>query len=371
MNRLDDLVKKKPRDASGARSANRFSFQVHWALCKMLELHGGGHEYLLVLDLHEDVVVLNSEHAPTRIDFNQIKTDDGNGWTLAALLKRKAGKIGASLSILGKLYANRVTFEDVPGLLAFVSNAPCNGLVLWKPAKGNHTVIRFDQLKKAAQKKIVNSVRAEHGLAVDPPLDDLRFERTDLSLLDHVNHTRGKLDSFLDDLSPGAGYPTATVYRVLVDRLQRKNNWETVPQTVADLLARKSIGRAEVTRLLAELHPAQDVRQLAQLVRQRLLDDGFSLADVRAISGALRQYSLERLDPRNVGLRELRQRVRAAVDVSAATDMRDLIDGVAAAAGTVPVPYQGTYLAAMILREYFDDEPALPQADPEPPRGPA
>jgi hypothetical protein len=130
VSQLDDLVKKKPRDASGSRSANRFSFQVHWALCELLKLHAGGQDYLLVLDLHEDVMVLNSERTPTRIDFNQIKTDDGDGWTLAALLKRRSGKTGKSLSILGKLYANRVTFGGVPGLLAFVSNAPCNGLAL-------------------------------------------------------------------------------------------------------------------------------------------------------------------------------------------------------------------------------------------------
>ena len=80
-----DLTKKKPRETSGASSANRFSYQVNWALSKLIELHKQGKEYLIVLDFHDDVLVADSEAAPTTIDFYQVKTSRIKDWTLARL----------------------------------------------------------------------------------------------------------------------------------------------------------------------------------------------------------------------------------------------------------------------------------------------
>ncbi|GAG02404.1 unnamed protein product, partial [marine sediment metagenome] len=65
---------QEPRENAGSKSSNRFDYQKNWALCKLLELHLSGRDYILVLDFHEDILVLDSEVDPKEIEFYQIKT---------------------------------------------------------------------------------------------------------------------------------------------------------------------------------------------------------------------------------------------------------------------------------------------------------
>jgi hypothetical protein len=91
MSLKDLIVQKKPRETSGPRSANRFDFQKSWALCRLLELHQSGQDYLIVFDYHDDVLVLDSATDPNRIDFYQIKTKQNGHWTRSALVARDNG----------------------------------------------------------------------------------------------------------------------------------------------------------------------------------------------------------------------------------------------------------------------------------------
>ena len=88
MSLKDLLVTTKPRETSGPRSANRFDFQKSWALCRLLELHKSGKDYLIVFDYHDDVLVLDSCGDPNRIDFYQIKTKQSGHWTRRDLIDR-------------------------------------------------------------------------------------------------------------------------------------------------------------------------------------------------------------------------------------------------------------------------------------------
>lgn len=91
-NPLSDLA-NKPRDFSGSMAANHVSFQVNWAFCKMVELQKTATDYVIVLDVHEDITVADSKENPTRLDHCQIKTDKGGLWTEARLLYRTSKKI--------------------------------------------------------------------------------------------------------------------------------------------------------------------------------------------------------------------------------------------------------------------------------------
>lgn len=128
---LRTALVQEPREKSGSRSANRFSFQHSWALCHLLVLHAKPEDYVLLLDHHEDVVVLDSAIDPTRVRAFQVKTKDKGNWTIGALLKRKTSKKKASIglpSILGKLYDAYQRFQSVDGL-HFVSNASLGAAV--------------------------------------------------------------------------------------------------------------------------------------------------------------------------------------------------------------------------------------------------
>ena len=89
---LRDLILNKPREASGAAAANRFDFQKNWALCKLFELHESSHDYVLILEHHEDVLVYFLDPSGTEsAECYQIKTKASHlpKWGLPELLKRE------------------------------------------------------------------------------------------------------------------------------------------------------------------------------------------------------------------------------------------------------------------------------------------
>ncbi len=105
MTLADALTSHPPRESSGARTSNRYDFQKNWALCKLLELYSDTSDFLMLLDYHEDVVVLDDESSPEKAYFYQIKTKKSGAWTIATLTRKPKGKDGFALpSIFDKLY---------------------------------------------------------------------------------------------------------------------------------------------------------------------------------------------------------------------------------------------------------------------------
>ena len=122
------LLTHRPRESSGSSTANRFAYQRTWALCHLLELHERPDDYMLVMEFHDDVIVLDSATCPTAADFFQLKTLADKTWRLTSLLNpstKKTKKKGKSASnsvpskqtepasvssILGKLVEHTVRF---------------------------------------------------------------------------------------------------------------------------------------------------------------------------------------------------------------------------------------------------------------------
>lgn len=99
------VVRCRPREQAGPRSADRFDYQKDWAICRLLALHESPGEYLIAFDIFDDVVVLNSAENPDRISFSQIKTretppmrmSDCPGRLLSGYKKARTRQIGSSL----------------------------------------------------------------------------------------------------------------------------------------------------------------------------------------------------------------------------------------------------------------------------------
>ena len=118
------IISTSLRENSGARSSSRFDFQKNWVVCLILNFHLNAQKFLILCDYHEDVVIFDDNIDPSAATFCQIKTKGSGHWTLGSLLSRRKGKDGALLnSIIGKLYANYLSFENHTESLNFVSNA--------------------------------------------------------------------------------------------------------------------------------------------------------------------------------------------------------------------------------------------------------
>jgi hypothetical protein len=118
----DLLITVQTRDVSGPRALNRFDYQKDWTLCLLMQLHDTHGDYMLILDYHDDVVLLDSSTAPSRATFFQVKTNPGGNWTLKQLTRQKKGKKGPLPSHLGKLWSHQVSFGSITCSCFFVTN---------------------------------------------------------------------------------------------------------------------------------------------------------------------------------------------------------------------------------------------------------
>ena len=85
------------REKSGSTTFDKYSFQYHWALYRVISNHLDQKEYAVIIELHEDVVVSNSLDVDSaKFEFNQVKTNKTPFNTFQLVKNKKAGN-----SVLG------------------------------------------------------------------------------------------------------------------------------------------------------------------------------------------------------------------------------------------------------------------------------
>lgn len=308
------IIEQKPREKSGTSSSNRFDYQQDWAICKLLELHQSGNDYLLVLDYHDDVVVLNSAENPTEMSFYQLKTKGAGNWTLKAMLKRGRGTSGELPSMLGKLYGCKLSFPQHTLSLNFVSNASFS--VELKDAKQKSVDMRticFSDLSSNEILNIISELKTEHALADDPDLIDITFLHvSDLVLNDRETYVKGKLSDFMESLNPDGKFKISLVYTTIFDEIKRKNNYEHELNDFDDLVKYKSVSRGYFQTILKNFNVDNSCDELWQLSLPSLSNELPPLAVLR-LREAWRKHEIERMDGTNQVLRSIRDSINALV----------------------------------------------------------
>ena len=78
------------REKSGAKTFDKYTFQYHWALYRIISEHENSNEYAVIIELHEDVVISNSLNvSKATFEFNQVKTTSTPFNTNQLVIKKK------------------------------------------------------------------------------------------------------------------------------------------------------------------------------------------------------------------------------------------------------------------------------------------
>lgn len=93
------------RETAGAQTFEKYEYQYHWALCRILGAHEDADDYVVFVELHEDVVLATStDESVARFEFNQVKNVKATPWNQKKLTSvPKAAAKTATNSILGKM----------------------------------------------------------------------------------------------------------------------------------------------------------------------------------------------------------------------------------------------------------------------------
>lgn len=211
------------RETSGASTFEKYDYQYHWALFRALDEYSKGHEFVIFVELHEDVVVsssLSSEHA--MFEFNQVKNIVGSAYTSKKIVYRPKG-VGDSKknSIIGKMLhgVEGKTFRDKVNQLNLV--ATCGFSLKLKDESLNLNLLRVGDLHDDCVSEIESALNQEFGKKTELPAI-LNFVRPQLPSSGFNHYVISKIADVVDSKHSGALCSPQTIYRSLMDDLRRK-----------------------------------------------------------------------------------------------------------------------------------------------------
>lgn len=220
MNLEQNILKIKPREESGSKTARKYTFQKDLSLFLLLSYHEKKEDYVFLFDFHDDLLILDSSSNPQKIDFFQIKSKDSGNWTINSLIKTEKDK----LSILGKLYLNKMNFEENTNSLNFISNTNYN---FNKLSNGDDSLkkslIIADDLEKKILDSIKDSLKKEHKLTIDPEFKNItKFHVTKLSNEDSSTHCLGELSKLINKINPENKINAELAYKQIINEVKIK-----------------------------------------------------------------------------------------------------------------------------------------------------
>jgi len=236
----ENLVQISQREDSGARTNARYHYQALCGLILVLEEHKKSSEFALVFEFHDDIALLNSPQAPTKVRFYQVKSKQTGSWTSATLTNQPTKKGTKAHSHLGKIYENVLNFGDQVESATFLSNASIN----FAPA--DKTKFCLDECDSKTLQAISANLSAEF-LAEDTIKTELIWlEQTDLSLSDTDNHAKGKLETFIvESLGQTVEFSLDALFKAVSEECDRKSREKKVDlSNFSDVVEKRGITKA-------------------------------------------------------------------------------------------------------------------------------
>lgn len=314
MDLRDAMVRQKPRESSGSRTANRFDFQKDWALLKLLELHSEATDYLLVLDYHDDIVLLDNENAPSEMKFYQIKTKNDGNWTVKGLIRRNKDKDGRYLlSIIGKMYDSKLKFPLHAVELNLVSNARFNLTMkngTDKTLSKQHVCVADLDVSQIAE--MHEAVKSEHGLSGELSFANITFFRvTDLAVSGHDKYVRGELGDFLErSYPPPRKFRLGAIYRALFEEIKRRTNYEWEIEDYNAILKYKAISKREFQTLLdTSVAVGKDFDEVWKMIETRLQVEAVPLSEIHRIRNGWTTTEVRQMEPTDSYFHAARTRI--------------------------------------------------------------
>ena len=250
---IQQLIDSPPDDNSGSSSSNRYAYQKSWALYKMLELEQLGRDYMIVMDYHEDIVIIDTSIDGNNIDFYQIKTRKGNYWRLSELLQKgKDAKGAITSSILGKLLKHSIDFTKARDYY-FVTDSFFTPGTFVKGKDFNDAKIPFSKFTTDNQTNTQKKIKEELKDIKDEVWKHFYISQLQLNTDNYEDTIVGLIQKFIDRKLPKAEISSSTLYSSLYGEIERIQDFEGYIDNEQVLTERKSFKHSDFKTYIKQL----------------------------------------------------------------------------------------------------------------------
>lgn len=244
------------RETAGASTYEKYEYQYHWALGRILNEHSTTTDYVVFVELHEDVIFCSSiDESNAQFEFNQVKNKSTSKYTSKGIIKRTKNKPN---SVLGKMllgvknkpYLDKLVSLNLVATCGF--SLPLNGEPL------NLEVIKVGDLHEDCINEIQAAIDVEIGEKVLP--DTLTFITPNLPPTGFQKNTIGEIASLVNKLKAGAKHNAEFIYRALIDELRIKGAITYDYKLWNDLIQKKGLTGITVEDTISQFTESADIK---------------------------------------------------------------------------------------------------------------
>lgn len=355
------LLSVPQRENAGARSSNRFTYQQVWAFDYMLKVMDSDIDFILFMEFHDDIIVLDRTSENEFIDFYQIKTDDkDNRYITSPFIVKNAKKYPEKMSIAQKMIDEFIKFENETHGIHLVSNKSFDFGVLKDDVTESKTRSRI--ILNELNSIVLNDIKKgmcqacnKNGSCEDECLSLIYFDVSDLDLSSYEDTVMGRMVKKMETLGiPSTIEKTRSIYNTILGEIRRINNIEKMAQSVDELMRRKSISKKDFLNWISRLK-IEMPDDLWNQVHIDLITDGFKPLEIIKIHKQWKKYQIERMNVEALGLQNLAERVHKIFEETEFSNCKDCVEYIYSKIYIEPDAkiYNKEYLYALIIKEMF------------------
>jgi len=301
------ILSEKPREESGSKTSRKYQFQKDLSLFILIKEHTSRDDYLFLFDFHEDLIISNSSNTLIDLECIQIKSKDKGNWTIGDMTRQPKGKN----SIVGKLYQNKIVFENSVKSLRFLSNGKFSFKNL-KRSKESTTLsqIAANDLSDKDEAKCETTINTEHSIKKSDFKELGEFQVTTLSNSDSSTHCVGALASLINSLNPSSKINSQLAYEQVFREITRKTN-ETVGdktfKNASEIYRIKGLTKSEFIEILKKAGLYKSVEEEWIEVKSSLESSGIKHLELMKFKKAWRDMNARLVaDSSSIPLRQLK-----------------------------------------------------------------
>lgn len=316
------------REKAGSQTKDKYRYQYHWALHKVLTEHKNRKEYAVFVEFHEDVVICDSlDSSKANFELNQVKTTSKN-MSNNELVKLKNKIKGTSVlsklvsNISHKPYASKIKNLNLVSLYPFTLELKKSGITLQK--------ITLDDLSDNQIKKLEIAIENELGTGTALP-QNLQFIVSELSEKNYQNDVIASIVKLISDLYPGSFCNAQDIYRLLIDEI---NNKGVVTYDFAkwdELLRRKALTSTTINNVINQFTNIKDEAKIASDFKEIADELGLKVLARKRLKTGFDRYFINRLGNKSLLQLEITSAITALIndEINAKEeDIEKLIDNV-------------------------------------------
>lgn len=290
----DSIGSYKISNLGGTRASKGFSYQNHWSIKKLIDLHMSGKDYVMLFEVYDDVSVLDSESDPQKMGVYQVKSSQHQTpITLPKLCKNEKDKP----SILGKLLLVKKNLPPelskmVDGLHV-VSNSSYQYKTKFHSSVTTQVSIT-DHYSDDAKKKIKDLAK-ETGFK-DKEVEDLLeitfLIKSPLSYDEPDRQIRDLLQEFFKKHFDNFDFNVTPFYQQLITEIENKCNAEKI-DGYDETLKSKALTKTWFDSVLREISP--DIKHQLKVIVADLQKDGWTADKVIQLEREWKQMEIDNL----------------------------------------------------------------------------